>query len=94
MHQLYARSAWMAFLLFCSVLCLGAAVPATALEITGAMPKGKVRELTQITVRFSENMRPLGIMDEQAESSPLKLAVAHGALPLRPLFELLPPGDT
>ncbi|MCC8194430.1 MAG: hypothetical protein LIP28_07280, partial [Deltaproteobacteria bacterium] len=69
-----------AFAVFCTVICLGAGV-AQALTVISAMPEGEVRDLTQITVRFSETMRPLGVMDEKAKDAPLKLSVSNGKLP-------------
>lgn len=51
------------------------------LTVVQAMPRDQVDNLTQITVRFSENMRPLGQMEEDAATSPLELTVQEGTLP-------------
>ncbi len=58
-----------------------AAQPPQALTIVSAMPQEEVKKLTQITVRFSEAMRPLGVMEQKAASSPLHLSVPGGKLP-------------
>ncbi len=70
--------------LFALLLCLfsfSSPAVAAALEVVGTLPQGEVRDLTQITVRFSENMRPLGVMEEGEDASPLKLSVPGGTLP-------------
>ncbi len=64
----------------CACLCLCAGT-AQALTVTTAAPKGTVRDLIQITVRFSENMKPLGVMDEDVQTAPLRLSVSDGNLP-------------
>lgn len=54
---------------------------ASALTVISALPEGEVADLTQITVRFSEPMRALGVSDEPETSSPLKLSADYGTLP-------------
>ncbi len=68
------------FAALATVACFGAGT-AHAMTVTSAMPKGEVRDLTQITVRFSEAMRPLGVMDGKRDAAPLRLTVDHGKLP-------------
>ncbi len=68
------------FLICC--LCLpGRAQAARPLEIISALPEGRVTNLTQVVARFSEAMRPLGVMDQDASSAPLRLRVPGGVLP-------------
>ncbi|SBW01303.1 putative Alpha-2-macroglobulin domain protein [uncultured delta proteobacterium] len=64
----------------CALPCPGAEA-APALTVISAAPKGEVRDLTQITVRFSEAMRPLGVMDEPAKTAPLALTAKTGNVP-------------
>lgn len=51
------------------------------LSVTSFTPQGKVENLVQITVRFSENMRPLGAMEQDADSAPLKIKAQEMTLP-------------
>ena len=77
-----SRVHFAALTVLCVFLWFGAnAETAEAVTVTSAMPSGQVTDLTQITVRFSETMRPLGVMDEQQKTAPLKLAVSEGKLP-------------
>lgn len=43
------------------------------LEVVSITPKGEVQRLTQVTVRFSRPMRPLGDMSQPAAGAPLKI---------------------
>ncbi len=72
-----------AFLLvWCSCLAQAGHAGAHApLTIVSAAPEGESTAITQIMVRFSENMRPLGVMQETPENAPLKLNVPGGMLP-------------
>lgn len=54
---------------------------AQGLTVISTLPQGEVGDLTQITVRFSEAMRPLGVMEQEADGSPLRLTVPGGMLP-------------
>ena len=56
------------------------AAPA-ALGVVSFLPQGEVEHMTHVSVRFSEAMRPLGVMEETAEASPLKLSAPGGMLP-------------
>lgn len=72
---------WLLTILACASCITMAATEAPALNVTATMPKGEVRDLTQITVRFSEPMRALGVMDQQAEGAPLRLSASGAKLP-------------
>ncbi|CAK7053633.1 MAG: hypothetical protein DELT_01116 [Desulfovibrio sp.] len=65
----------------CLVFLAFAALPAAALTVTSAMPKGEVKDLTQITVRFDQPMRALGVAEQKAATAPLRLSVPGGKLP-------------
>lgn len=54
---------------------------APTLAIITSQPTGEMQNLTQIVVRFSENMRPLGEMEQAASTSPMQLTVEKGSLP-------------
>jgi hypothetical protein len=59
------------------VLFLGIAGAAqAALTLESFSPEGKVERLSQVVVRFSASMRPLGDMSQDAASSPLKLSLS------------------
>ena len=81
---------WRSVLLFCFLVCIicvaGSASRSLAaqdapLSVITMQPQGLVEPLTQITVRFSEAMRPLGNMTQDASTSPLQLRVPGGILP-------------
>ena len=78
----FSRLATALFLGVC-IMVTTASMPgsASALTIVSATPKGEVRDLSQITVRFSEPMRALGVMNETGATSPLKLTARDGSLP-------------
>ncbi len=73
------------FLLSLVFLCVVPSVQAAAgssdLGIAFSSPSGEVDHVAGITVRFTEDMRPLGVMEESAENAPLKLRVKGGSLP-------------
>ncbi len=79
MHRLFPA------FLACCVLALWPADPARAqtapLTLISVQPQGQVDSLTQITVRFSEAMRPLGVMEQDPATTPLLLTVPGGSLP-------------
>ena len=54
---------------------------AKPLTVTTMQPTGEIQNLTQIVVRFSEDMRPLGQMEQDTATSPLKLTATAGTLP-------------
>ena len=68
-------------LLCCCLIPSAALAAASPLEVITRQPEGQVEHLTQIVVRFSEPMRPLGAMEQEAASSPLQLGVPGGVLP-------------
>lgn len=72
---------WLFPLFIFIFICGGTAVASTGLTVTSATPQGQVEALTQITVRFSENMRPLGEMEDRADTAPLKLKANNAELP-------------
>lgn len=43
------------------------------LKVVSFMPRGEVQRVTQVTVRFSKPMRPLGDMSQPVATAPLKL---------------------
>ncbi len=68
--------------ILCLCLCMAAhPAKAAALTLLTTQPEGTVPLLTQVTVRFSEDMRPLGAMEQEAASSPLRLNYPNGTLP-------------
>ena len=72
---------WLFIILGCIAFSTLGAAKAEALTVTSVVPKGEVKDLTQITVRFDEPMRALGVMEQQAESSPLRLSAKDGKVP-------------
>ncbi len=54
---------------------------AEPLRILEHTPEGEVANLTQIVVSFSENIRPLGAMEQGREDSPLKITAEGAPLP-------------
>ncbi len=50
-----------------------AAEAAKALEVVHSSPQGQVSQLTQITIRFSEDMAPLGSMENDIASTPARI---------------------
>ena len=70
-------------LFLCSFLPSGlAAGPAAGtLSVLQTLPEGKVERLTQIVIRFSEAMRPLGVAEETAQSAPARIEALEGTLP-------------
>jgi uncharacterized protein YfaS (alpha-2-macroglobulin family) len=72
---------WLITMLSCIVFLTLGATEALALSVTGTVPKGEVKDLTQITVRVTDPMRALGVMEQQAEGAPLRLSASGGKLP-------------
>ena len=67
---------WALVLAFAGGLLLGAfscpaAWAAGELQVENMLPQGRVERLSQVAVRFSQPMRPLGEMEQATESSPL-----------------------
>ncbi|WAW10416.1 hypothetical protein NB640_01765 [Oxalobacter vibrioformis] len=54
---------------------------APSLTVTDMQPAGEAAYLTQIVVRFSENMRSSGQTEQDATTSPLQLKTSSGDLP-------------
>ena len=63
---------------FCLAPRASASEPLSVLQCT---PGGEVESLTQIVIRFSEPMRPLGVMEEKADDAPARLEAAEGSIP-------------
>ena len=60
------------------VLAPGSLAAANDLRVIGKLPEGEVQRLTQIAVRFSEPMVPLGQMQVTPQTAPLKLSTPSG----------------
>ena len=71
-----------ATLVFC-LLMFALAVPALAapLPILNAQPEGEVRYLRQVLVRFGGDMRPLGVVEQDPATAPLRLSNLDGPVP-------------
>ena len=55
--------------------------PVAPLRILNFMPAEAERPLARILVRFSEAMRPLGTLEEAADTAPLRITSATGPVP-------------